>query len=136
MSAIEIRHIDHVVLRVRDVAASKRFYCDALGCRVERESEALGLHQLRAGDSLIDLVPVDGPLGSLGGAGAGSEGRNVDHVALSLVHFDAAVVALHLRAHGIEPGDVAERYGADGMGPSMYIRDPDGNVVELKGPAR
>jgi catechol 2,3-dioxygenase-like lactoylglutathione lyase family enzyme len=136
MSAIEIRHIDHVVLRVRDVAASKRFYCDALGCSVERESEALGLHQLRAGGSLIDLVPIAGPLGKLGGAGPGAEGRNVDHVALSLAHFDEAALRAHLVAHGIEPGDVAERYGAEGMGPSLYIRDPDGNVVELKGPPR
>lgn len=136
MRAIEIRRIDHVVLRVRDVAASKRFYCDALGCTVERESEALGLHQLRAGSSLIDLVPVAGSLGRLGGAGPGAEGRNLDHVALALAAFDADAIAEHLRAHGIEPGDVGERYGAEGMGPSMYIRDPDGNVVELKGPPR
>jgi catechol 2,3-dioxygenase-like lactoylglutathione lyase family enzyme len=135
MGAIEIRGIDHVVLRVRDVAASKRFYCAALGCTVERESEALGLHQLRAGASLIDLVPVAGPLGKLGGAGPGAEGRNVDHLALALTAFDAAAIATHLRAHEVEPGDVGDRYGADGMGPSMYIRDPDGNVVELKGPA-
>ena len=136
MGAIEIRGIDHVVLRVRDVAASKRFYCDALGCTVERESEALGLHQLRAGGSLIDLVPVAGPLGKQGGAGPAAEGRNVDHFALALVHFDVAAVAAHLHARGIAPGDVGERYGAGGMGPSMYIRDPDGNVVELKGPPR
>jgi catechol 2,3-dioxygenase-like lactoylglutathione lyase family enzyme len=136
MGAIEIRCIDHVVLRVRDVAASKRFYCDALGCMVERESEALGLHQLRAGASLIDLVPVAGPLGKLGGAGAGAEGRNVDHFALALAAFDAAAIAFHLRARGIETDDVTDRYGAGGMGPSIYIRDPDGNVVELKGPAR
>jgi catechol 2,3-dioxygenase-like lactoylglutathione lyase family enzyme len=136
MGAIEIRCIDHVVLRVRDIAASKRFYCDALGCSVERESEALGLHQLRAGASLIDLVPVAGPLGRLGGAGPGAEGRNVDHLALALTAFDAATITAHLRAHEIEPGDVGDRYGAGGMGPSLYIRDPDGNVVELKGPAR
>ena len=136
MNAVEIRCIDHVVLRVRDVGASKRFDCDALGCTVERESEALGLHQLRAGASLIDLVPIAGPLGKLGGAGPGAEGRNVDHVALSLAHFDEAALRAHLVAHGIEPGDVAERYGAEGMGPSLYIRDPDGNVVELKGPPR
>ena len=135
MGAIEIRCIDHVVLRVRDVGASKRFYCDALGCTVERESEALGLHQLRAGASLIDLVPVAGALGKLGGAGPGAARRNVDHFALALAAFDAAAIAVHLRAHGIEAGDVGERYGAGGMGPSLYIRDPDGNVVELKGPA-
>jgi len=136
MSAIEIERIDHVVLRIRDVEASLRFYCDALGCTVERSSEALGLYQLRAGASLIDLVPVGGPLGKLGGAAPGSEARNVDHVALSLASFDEAAIRAHLGSHGIEPGDVGERYGADGMGPSMYIRDPDGNVVELKGPPR
>ena len=136
MAAIEIRNIDHVVLRVRDVAASKRFYCDALGCSVERESEALGLYQLRAGASLIDLVPVAGPLGRLGGAAPGADGRNVDHVALALAEFDVDAIRAQLRAHGIEPGDVGDRNGAGGMGPSMYIRDPDGNVVELKGPAR
>ncbi|RIL02594.1 MAG: VOC family virulence protein [Proteobacteria bacterium] len=136
MSAIEIRRIDHLVLRVRDVAASKRFYCDVLGCRVERESEALGLHQLRAGESLIDLVPVDGPLGKLGGAAPGAEARNLDHLALALASFDEAALRAHLEAHGVAPGDVAERFGAEGSGPSMYVRDPDGNVVELKGPAR
>lgn len=136
MSAIEIRRIDHLVLRVRDVAASKRFYCDVLGCTVERESDALGLHQLRAGESLIDLVPVDGPLGKLGGAAPGAEARNLDHLALAVASFDEAALRAHLEAHGVAPGDVAERYGAAGSGPSMYIRDPDGNVVELKGPPR
>jgi catechol 2,3-dioxygenase-like lactoylglutathione lyase family enzyme len=135
MSAIEIRAIDHVVLRVADVEASLRFYRDALGCSVERASEALGLYQLRAGASLIDLVPVAGPLGRLGGAAAGAEGRNVDHVALALARFDEAALRAHLERHGIAPGDVAERYGAGGMGPSMYVKDPDGNVVELKGPS-
>ena len=134
MSALEIRGIDHVVLRVRDLAASLRFYCDVLGCSVERSSDALGLYQLRAGDSLIDLVPVEGPLGRLGGAPPGSEARNVDHVALALARFDEAALRHHLAAHGVEPGDVAPRYGAAGLGPSMYVRDPDGNVVELKGP--
>jgi catechol 2,3-dioxygenase-like lactoylglutathione lyase family enzyme len=135
MTAIEIRGIDHVVLRVRDLAASLRFYCDVLGCRVERSSDALGLYQLRAGESLIDLVPVEGPLGRLGGAAPGAEGRNVDHVALALARFDEAALRGHLAAHGVEPGDVASRFGATGLGPSMYVRDPDGNVVELKGPA-
>jgi len=132
--AIEIRRLDHVVLRVRDLEASLRFWRDALGCPVERASDALGLYQLRAGASLVDLVPVDGPLGRNGGAPPGREGRNVDHVALTLAHFDEDAIRRHLEAHGIAPGDVAQRYGAEGTGPSMYIEDPDGNVVELKGP--
>ena len=133
MAAVRIQGIDHVVLRVGDVQRSLRFYCDALGCSVERQSEALGLYQLRAGRSLIDLVAVDSPLGRAGGPPPGP-GRNVDHVALRLESFDEPALRAHLAAHGVEPGDVGQRYGAEGMGPSMYVRDPDGNVVELKGP--
>ena len=133
MAAVRIQGIDHVVLRVGDVQRSLHFYCDALGCSVERQSEALGLYQLRAGRSLIDLVAVASPLGKAGGPPPGP-GRNVDHVALRLESFDEPALRAHLAAHGVEPGDVGQRYGAEGMGPSMYVRDPDGNVVELKGP--
>jgi glyoxylase I family protein len=134
MTAIEIRGIDHVVLRVAEVPRSLRFYCGVLGCREERRIDALGLIQLRAGACLIDLVDLDSPLGRAGGAAPGEGGRNVDHFALELTGFDEAAIRAHLVAHGVEPGDVGERYGALGNGPSMYIRDPDGNVVELKGP--
>jgi len=133
MSAIEIRGLDHVVLRVSDVERSLRFYCGALGCVEERRLEELGLVQLRAGRSLIDLVDVSSPIGAAGGAPPGREARNVDHFALELARFDEAELRKHLASCGVEPGDVHERYGALGMGPSMYIRDPDGNVVELKG---
>jgi glyoxylase I family protein len=119
---------------VGDVERSLRFYCGALGCVEERRVEALGLVQLRAGAALIDLVAVDSPLGRLGGPAAGDSARNLDHFALQLAHFDEAALRAHLVAHGVAPGDVGERYGALGMGPSMYVRDPDGNVVELKGP--
>jgi len=136
VSAIRIRTLDHVVLRVSDVARSLRFYCGVLGCSEERRIEGLGLIQLRAGASLIDLVDVNAPLGKAGGPAPGAEGRNLDHFALELSEFDAAAIHSHLTDHGVEPGDVAERYGARGNGPSMYISDPDGNVVELKGPPR
>jgi catechol 2,3-dioxygenase-like lactoylglutathione lyase family enzyme len=134
MSAIEIRAIDHVVLRVRDVERALRFYCDVLDCTEERRSEALGLYQLRAGSSLIDLVDVAGPLGKLGGPPPGENARNMDHLALRLAAFDEAAIRAHLQRCGVEPGEVGQRYGADGLGPSLYIRDPEGNVVELKGP--
>lgn len=134
MSAIEIRGLDHVVLRVGDLDRALRFYCGALGCREERRLEALGLVQLRAGASLIDLVTVDSPLGRLGGPPPGEGGRNVDHFALQLQNFDEEALRAHLEHHGIEAGDVAQRYGAEGSGPSMYVQDPDGNTVELKGP--
>ena len=133
MSAIEIRGLDHVVLRVSDMTRSLHFYCGVLGCSEERRNDALGLVQLRAGESLIDLVDLASPLGRAGGAAPGDGGRNMDHFAVKLANFDAAAIRAQLAAAGVEAGDVAERYGADGNGPSMYIRDPDGNVVELKG---
>lgn len=134
MQAIEIVRIDHVVMRVSDLARALAFYGDVLGCREERRLGALGLVQLRAGECLIDLVEIDSPLGRLGGAPPGEGGRNVDHVALRIARFDEAGLRAHLAAHGVEPGEVGVRYGAEGNGPSMYVRDPDGNVVELKGP--
>jgi catechol 2,3-dioxygenase-like lactoylglutathione lyase family enzyme len=134
VSAIEIRGLDHVVLRVADLPRSIAFYCGVLGCREERRIHALGLVQLRAGSSLIDLIDVASPLGAAGGPPPGTSGRNMDHFALQLASFDAELLRAHLAGAGVEPGDVGQRYGAGGMGPSLYIRDPDGNVVELKGP--
>ena len=133
-SAIEIRGIDHLVLRVRDLGQSIAFYCGVVCCQAERRIEALGLVQLRAGTGLIDLVDLGSPLGRRGGAPPGEEGRNVDHFALQLSDCDEGAIRAQLSAANVPPGDVGERYGAQGMGPSMYIRDPDGNVVELKGP--
>lgn len=131
---IRIRDIDHIVLRVRDLQAMLHFYCDVLGCTVERRQDELGLVQLRAGRSLIDLVPVDGKLGRAGGAPPDIEGRNVDHFCLRLEPFDEAAIRSHLQAFGIAAGETATRVGAEGSGPSIYIADPEGNTVELKGP--
>ena len=132
--AIEIVGLDHVVVRVADLEASTRFYVDVLGGVMERELAELGLHQVRLGAHLVDLVPIDSPLGVAGGGAPDPQARNVDHFALALARFDEASIRAHLESHGVEPGDVAQRYGARGQGPSMYIEDPDGNVVELKGP--
>ncbi|HYM30612.1 MAG TPA: VOC family protein [Candidatus Cybelea sp.] len=126
--------LDHVVLRVVDLDRMLSFYRDALGCVLEREQPQLGLTQLRAGRSLIDLVTVDGVIGQTGGAAPGAEGRNMDHLCLAIDAFDEGRLRGHLGAHGAEIVSVGKRYGAEGMGPSMYVRDPEGNIVELKGP--
>ena len=130
----QLRHIDHVVLRVRDAAAMQAFYCGVLGCREERRQDAIGLVQLRAGGALIDLVAVDGKLGRVGGTAPGAEGRNMDHLCLRVDPFDRDAILAHLAAHGVRVGEFGSRYGAEGEGPSQYLFDPEGNVVELKGP--
>ncbi len=131
---IQIREIDHLVLRVINVDEMLNFYCNVLGCAVERRLDDIGLIQLRAGRSLIDLVPVTGKLGKAGGAAPGKEGRNVDHFCLRVEPFDEPAIRRHLYTQGVEIGETAMRYGAEGVGPSIYVTDPEGNVCELKGP--
>ncbi len=121
----EILGIDHVVLRVADLERAIAFYEGVLGAKVERRSESFGLVQLRAGRSLVDLIKA---------SETDREGANMDHFALRIEPFDEAAIRAHLAAHGIDAGELKTRYGADGNGPSLYIQDPDGNTVELKGP--
>jgi catechol 2,3-dioxygenase-like lactoylglutathione lyase family enzyme len=130
---IRVVDIDHVVLRVRDLERMIAFYRDVLGCPVEWRRDDLGLVHLRAGRALIDLVPVDGPLGRKGGAPPGPEGRNVDHVCLRVAPFDPVAIAAELAAHGVRVGEARPRFGAQGEGVSIYLWDPEDNVVELKG---
>ena len=132
---IHIRDIDHIVLRVVNLELMQRFYIEVLGCAIERRQDEIGLVQLRAGRSLVDLVPVDGKLGLAGGAAPGREGRNVDHVCFRVEPFEADAIHSHLAACGVDAGKVESRYGAEGEGPSIYLNDPEGNTVELKGPA-
>lgn len=113
---IHIREIDHIVLRVSDLQRMLHFYCEVLGCPVEKRQEEIGLIQVRAGSSLIDLVPVDGKLGRMGGAAPGAEGRNMDHFCLRVEPFDADAIRAHLSAHGVQAGKVESRYGAEGEG--------------------
>jgi glyoxylase I family protein len=129
-----ILDIDHLVLRIVNLDKMLHFYCDALGCTVEKRQDAIGLVQLRAGRSLIDLVTIDGKLGRGGGAAPGTGGRNLDHFCLRVEPFDEAAIRSQLAQHGYTAGAVESRYGAEGEGPSIYLADPEGNVVELKGP--
>jgi catechol 2,3-dioxygenase-like lactoylglutathione lyase family enzyme len=126
--------IDHVVLRVTDLARSRAFYEQVLGATPEKNQEAIGLFQLRFGTALIDLVPVDGVLGRRGGPAPGATGRNMDHLALAIRPFDRAALHAHLASHGVAvDADAEANYGATGEGPTLYIRDPDGNGIELVG---
>lgn len=131
---INIRLIDHVVIRVDNLEMMVDFYCDVLGCRLERGPGEAGLAQLRAGESLIDLVDVNGPLGHEGGDAPDHGAPNMDHFCVQVQPWDPDAIRAHLEDHGVEVGELADRYGALGVGPSVYLDDPEGNTVELKGP--
>jgi glyoxylase I family protein len=124
-AALRVKGLDHVVLRVADIDRAIAFYEQVLGLHVERRLEAIGLVQLRAGAAMIDLVPRTEDE---------DDGRNMDHFAVRIEEMDVAAITAHLKKHGIDAGEVRRRYGAEGYGSSIYVTDPDGNTVELKGP--
>ncbi len=130
---MEILQIDHIVLRTSKLEQMLQFYCEVLGCKVERETAPeFGLVQLRAGNALIDLVAIDGKLGKLGGGPPTSTENNLDHFCLQLKAISEQEITSHLKSHNITAGEFADRYGAQGMGRSIYIKDPEGNTVELR----
>lgn len=136
MPDFSIKRLDHLVLRVRDLPRSLAFYQQVLGCTVARDRPDLGLVHLRLGESMLDLIRLDGPLGVRGGAGLAQDNHNLDHFCLRIDPFDEASLLAFLANHQVEVlGPASLNYGAEGEGWSVYIRDPDGNVIELKGPA-
>lgn len=132
---MQLTGLDHIVIRCRDSEAMLRFYCEVLGCSVEKRVERLGLIHLRAGAALIDLVSVEGPLGRKGGAAPAAGGRNLDHFCLRIEPFDYEALRARFAPFGIELQPLGERFGAEGDGPSVYLEDPEGNTIELKGAA-
>jgi glyoxylase I family protein len=136
MHPFSVQRIDHLVFRVRDLDASVAFYEIVLGCSIARRRPELGLIHMQAGASMIDLIAIDGKLGRAGGEGPKTEGRNVDHLCLRIEPFNEQDIVKHLAQNGIEPrGPASENFGAEGEGLSLYFDDPDGNTIELKGPA-
>ena len=122
----KVERIDHVVLRVRDLPAMVRFYEGALGFHEERRIDTLNLVQMRAGASLLDLIANDAHVTT----------RNMDHLCFRIEPFDRDAIVMRLAPFGISVGETVERYGAEGNGPSVYFNDPEGNQIELKGPAK
>ncbi len=133
-SPFQVIGIDHVVIRVHDIGVMLDFYRNVLGCPVERSEESIGLYQLRAGRSMIDLVPVDSELGRMGGAAPGKDALNMDHVCLRVEPWNAETIQAFLAERGVDAEPVKKRSGAEGMGPSIYFNDPEGNRIEIKGP--
>ena len=113
--------LDHIVLRVRDQEAAQRFYIDVLGCTLDHVNARISLVQLRFGEQLIDLLP------------GRPSAEGLDHFCLSIRCSDLGAVRTALADRGVSlEGEVVERRGAYGTGPSLYLRDPDGYLIELK----
>jgi catechol 2,3-dioxygenase-like lactoylglutathione lyase family enzyme len=130
---IKVKMIDHIVLRTEQLDEMIHFYSQVLGCKVERTLPAhVGLTQLRAGKSLIDLVSMDSELGRAGGPPPSGIEKNVDHFCLQIEAITEENLREWLESNDIEVGDFAVRYGAEAFGSSVYIRDPDNNIVELR----
>ena len=120
---LKLRVIDHVVLRVRDIDVMRRFYCEVLGAEHVAYRPQYGMSHLRVGGAMIDLVKGE------------RSGCNMDHLCLRVEPFDQAAIVAHLAKHNIQVGKIANRFGAEGNGVSIYLTDPEGNTVELKGPS-
>jgi catechol-2,3-dioxygenase len=125
--------IDHIVLRTDRFQELIDFYCRVLGCVIERESaKEVGLVHLRAGNALIDIVDVNGEIGQSGGAAPKETGNNVDHFCLQIERIEENELLAHLKTQAVENGEFHARYGAQGMGRSIYLKDLAGNTVELR----
>jgi glyoxylase I family protein len=129
-----MKGLDHVVVRCTDLAAMKHFYCDVLGGTIEEEDTDIGLYQVRIGNHIVDLMPVDEPSGRKGGPAPGKDGHNMDHFAIQIAPYDDDAIRAYLSGHGVELGATIMRGGAEGEGWGIHIKDPEGNTVELKGP--
>ena len=123
----QVLGLDHVVLRVRSLETSIAFYRAVMGARIERQLQTPRIVQLRIGESLLDLVP--------GRRRKADADHNMDHFAVRVANLDAAALARKLKPFGVTPAEPKDRYGSEGYGLSIYFTDPDGNMLEFKGPA-
>jgi catechol 2,3-dioxygenase-like lactoylglutathione lyase family enzyme len=132
-TGIRVLGLDHIVLRTTRMDSMIAFYGDVLGCEVERTlPKQIGLVQLRAGSALIDLVAVDSDLGRAGGTAPRPTGNNLDHFCLQVQAAGESQILDCLRDNNVPAGEFEVRYGAEGFGASIYIKDPDGNIIELR----
>ena len=120
-----VKFIDHLVLRTGDAARMTEFYRDVVGLKIERQTKS-GLTQLRAGQCLLDIVGV---------SDRDQPGRNLEHFCFRVDPYDEETIRARLEAAGAPIVKAGQGYGAEGRGPNIYFKDPDGNVVEFKGPS-
>ena len=125
--------IDHILLLVKGMQPTVRFYTKVLGCTIEGRLPQYGMLQLRAGSALIDLVDIADSRAAWAVPQVAG-GRNLDHLCLALGAHDEEKLRRHLARHRVEIVEEGMHAGSRGESLSLYVRDPSGNVIELKGP--
>ena len=136
MEKIKIIELDHIVLNVRDIDRSLKFYTETLGLQPERVDEftagKVGFPSVRiTDDTIIDLFPIEGPaVGDLVGEKVAG---NLNHfcMVIGTEDFSGIVEYLKEKEIPIRAGPVS-RWGARGRATSVYFLDPDGNEIELR----
>jgi glyoxylase I family protein len=130
---LQLRGVDHVALRVRSLDRSIAFYCSVLRCEVAARNEDAGIVHLRAGAQMIDLIWLEGRMGKSGGAEPRVEARNMHHICLAYEPHDSDALFAYLDAQKIEhSAKPQDNLGAGGQGTSVYLADPDENLIEVK----
>ena len=123
MADVHVAGLDHIVLNVADVERALAFYCDELGL------EGLRVDEWRRGEVLFPSARVDATT-LIDFLGIERTGENAKHFALVVEGTDLAAVASSGRFVVVDGPD--QRFGARGNGTALYVRDPDGNTVELR----
>ena len=128
---IDIVNLDHIVLYTDDhFDQMLHFYCNILGCKIEREVSEAQLTQLRAGYAIIDLQKRQLARPSKTSKTAIQD--NVAHVCLTISQPINQSLIDWLTAQQVPCSNINDNYGAQGFGDAVYITDPCGNTVELK----
>lgn len=125
--------LDHVVILVTDMQKALDFYQGILGLPHGYAFPDIAMEQLWVGTELLVLIDISTPKGA-GAIPPVSGGRNMDHFCISLVPYDKDALRAYLVDQGVEIVNEAFHSGARGMGEAIYVLDPFGNKVELKGP--
>lgn len=131
----KIKRLDHLVIRTQNIKEMISFYCFVLGYKMQRDNlKESGLIELNAGESMIDLFDISNSnLNNDKKLECDKDIKNLDHFCILLDEFDETEIKVHLKSFGVDFGDIEMNYGSSGYGPSLYIFDPDGNKIELKG---
>ena len=135
---MRVKQLDHLNLSVRDFDETVDWYRRVFGFELVEDGvqdDGVRWGIIRGGDALLCLYEHGDYAFADRFDLEDRKLHGVSHFALRIDGFDEQAIRAQLAAEGVEATEVGQRYGAEGIGPSLYLADPDGNTIELKGPA-